>query len=80
MSADKSTRVQVRFDRKPTIEDVQYALDVLRAEGIPDSFEVDVVNSEEREYEKDVPYADQKVVRVFQISAERAARNPEVTL
>lgn len=72
--ATGTTSVTVELlDRAPTIEDVQDALNVLVAEGIPPTFEVDILHSEDREYEEGVPYADRKVRRVFRITASRAA-------
>lgn len=59
--------------RRATIEDVQEALDTLRCEGIPDSFEMTIDQSHDRVWEADVPARDQKREHVLRISAQRAA-------
>lgn len=61
-------------DRKPTVEDVQDALNILRAEGIPDTFEVEILSREEVEYAPDKPRDERKTTRTFRMSAERAAK------
>lgn len=70
----ETVTVTVELDRQPTIEDIQAAIDTLRAEGIPDSFEVDVVSTTERVYEEDVHYADRVERVAFRMSAQRSAR------
>lgn len=73
---DGTTRVVVELrDRKPTIEDVRAALDTLTAEGIPETFEVSILQSEDREYIQDVPFDDRPVKYLFRVQAERAARS-----
>lgn len=77
---EATTRVSVEMrGRRPTIEDVRAALDTLTAEGIPETFEVSIIQREDREYEKDVPYEDRRVDYLFRVEAERAARNPGAT-
>lgn len=72
--ADSTVTVEVVLrGRRATIEDVQGALDTLRSEGIPDTFEVTVVQSEERIHEEDVPYRDQKREHCLRVHARRAA-------
>lgn len=71
-----TTTVKVELDRKPTIEDVRRVLDYLRAEGIPDTFEVDIFYGESREYEATVPYEDRRVTREFSVMASRASTEP----
>lgn len=73
---DATTSIEVALNRKPTLEDVQDALDYLRAEGIPDSFEVDISYSEDREYEEGVAWTDRKVTRRFVLSASRRSTEP----
>lgn len=75
-----TTKVVVELTgRKPTIEDVRQALDALVAEGIPETFEVDIWHREDREYAPDVPYSDRKVTHMFHVEAERAARWSEAS-
>lgn len=78
MNADHESTTSVEVvlrGRKATIEDVQQALDTLRAEGIPDTFNVDVTQSEDRVWEANVASADQKREHVLRIVAKRAARS-----
>lgn len=74
-NASSTTTVTVTFDHPPTIEEVQDALDILRAEGIPDSFDVTIDSRSEREYIKDVPLEDRPERYTFTVSAERAAKS-----
>ena len=70
-----TTKVTVEMTtRRPTLADVQEALDILRAEGVPDEFEVSIIQSEDREYVQDVPYAERPVSLLFRMEAERASR------
>lgn len=77
MSGDADGEVVVNFTlrgRAATIEDVADALTVLRLEGIPDTFEVDINQRADREYAPDVPYDQRKVEHVFSVSARRVAK------
>ncbi|MBA3782854.1 MAG: hypothetical protein H0X12_13510 [Nocardioides sp.] len=72
---DATTSVTVRMDgRRATIEDLQEAINVLLAEGIPKTFEVDVNQSTERIGDRDVPYADRPLSHTFSLTAERASK------
>lgn len=72
---DATTKVVVELThRRATIEDVRDALDTLTAEGIPDSFEVSIWQSVDREYIEGVPHADRPVTHRFRVEAERAAK------
>lgn len=71
----ETTTVRIELDRQPTIEDIQQALDVFRAEGIPDTFEVDLHHGTERVGPRDLPYSEQEVRHTFWITAERAAKS-----
>lgn len=69
-----TTRVTVEMTgRRPTIADVRQALDILTADGLPDTFEVAIEQSENREYVEGVAYADRPVTFLFRVEAERAA-------
>lgn len=74
MSTNTTTVTVEITDRRPTIEDIQAALDVLRAEGIPDTFEVNVLSTQEREYDANVPPSQRRVMQTFRMTAERAAK------
>lgn len=74
LDATTTVRVELR-DRRATIEDVQDALDTLRAEGIPDTFEVSIDQRAEREYDKDVPVDERPVTHSLVVEAHRAAVN-----
>jgi hypothetical protein len=70
-----TTRVTVEVtSRPPTIADVREALDILIAEGIPDTFEVDIDQREDREYVDGVPFNERPVKHIFRLTAERASR------
>lgn len=76
MTADSTTTIAIELDRLPTIKDIQRALDTMRAEGIPDTFEVDVVSTTVREDVKDVPYSERPERPLFRMTASRAAKVP----
>lgn len=78
MSGDLNATTSVTVEltgRRPTIDDVRAALDVLTAEGIPETFEVDIVQREDREYIDGVPHAERPVTLLFRITAERAGKS-----
>lgn len=70
---DYAVPMSVAVDWPPT-EDVRAALDTLTAEGIPETFEVDIIQREDREYATDVPYKDRAVEYLFRVEASRAAK------
>lgn len=71
-----TTKVTVELTgRRPTIADVRAALDVLTTEGIPDTFEVDIVQREDREYIDGVPHSERPVTLTFRVEAERASKS-----
>lgn len=72
---EAETQVTVRLaGRRATIEAVQEALDVLRAEGIPDTFEVSINQSEDRAYSEDVLYKDRPVEHLLVVHSTRVAK------
>lgn len=76
MSSDASATTTVRIEltgRRATIEDVQDALDTLRREGIPETFEISLHQSQDREYIEGVPYAERPVAHSLWVEAARAA-------
>lgn len=75
---DATTSVEVILrGRAATIADLRDMLDVLTAEKIPDTFEVDVRQSTERIPEEGVDYRDQRTESVLTVSAGRVARRAE---
>lgn len=73
---DGTTTVTVELrGRRATIEDVRAALDTLTAEGIPETFEVSILQNEDREYAPDKGYADREVTYLFRVEAERRANS-----
>lgn len=74
LSGTTTVTVEMR-GRRPTIEDVRAALDTLTAEGIPETFEVSIQQSEDREFIKDMPYDERPVEFLFRVTAERAAKS-----
>lgn len=77
---DATTSVEVVLrGRAATIADMQHMLGVLTAEGIPDTFEVDIHQSTVRIPEEGVDYRDQRTEPILTVTARRAARNPATT-
>ena len=72
---ESTTTVEVIVrGRHATVEDVQDALDTLRAEGIPDTFDVEIYQREDRIPEEGVEYRHQRREHVLTVRASRAAR------
>ena len=72
-----TTTVSLTIEGRPaTIKDVQDALDVLRTEGIPDTFEISLRQAEDRVHVEGVPYRDQERRHTLNIEAKRAAVTP----
>lgn len=70
-----ATRVTVELTgRRPTIADVRAALDTLAAEGIPETFDVDIDQREDREYIEGVPHAERPIAYTFRVTADRASK------
>lgn len=74
-TSERTTKVEIVIEGRPaTIADLQDALDTFRAEGIPEALEVDVRQSEDREYAPEKPYAERAVFHTLRISATRTAK------
>ena len=74
---ESTTEVTVTLTgRRATIEDVQSALDVLLAEGIPETFEIDVDQRETTDYLPNTPPAERPIRHSLTVSASRAAKVP----
>lgn len=74
---DSTTTVRIELGgRRATVEDVQQALDTLRADGIPGTFEVAIGQSDDRKHEAGVACEDRIPNHRFWIEARRAAVNP----
>lgn len=72
---DATTRVEVILrEQRATIADLREALDILTAEGVPDTFEVTVEQTHDRVHEQGVAYTDQQREHVLRVSAERASK------
>ncbi|MBB3041003.1 hypothetical protein [Nocardioides soli] len=69
-----TTRVTVEVSgRRPTIADMQVALDILAAEGIPSTFDIHVDQRTGREYIEGVPVDERPMTFTLSVTAERAA-------